>query len=619
MIPLAIDTETIPLRPGCIAPEIVCVSSQAIGEDEPQLTHWRDAYTPIAAALTNPELLIVGHNIAYDFGVIAAQWPDLLQLVFEAYEVGRVSDTMIREQLIDTAIEGRPRVKEKGRFALDKMAQRRCGIELDKAGEWRMSYGLFRDVPISDWPEGAKHYAKEDARATISVWEDQLTCNIVEDSNGLLTDESAQCRAAWWLHLTSTWGLRTDPAAVDRLFAQLQADLERLRAQLQAAGIVRQNGTRDVKAVEAYLTERYPETPRNRKSGRIKTDKGTLSKIFEQHDDPVVGALQDFQHVSKMINTDLAFLTEGTRMPIHTRFGLAGTGRTTSSKPNVQNLPRKYGVRECFVPRQGRLYVSADYSGLELCTLAQTQINLFGRSMLADMLNGGTDPHCAVAAEILSAPYDVIVARRRNGDREVDLARQTGKVANFGFPGGLGYTALIHFARMSYGVKLTEDQARSLKATWFRVLPDMRDYFDLISNACDNPAGLTTVRQLVSGRVRGNIPYTVACNTFFQGLGADATKAAGWLISKACYVDSNSTLFGCRIVNFVHDEFILEVPEGRQTEAGAELSRLMIAGARPYLPDLKIEAEPVCMRRWYKSAEPVRDAAGNLLPWEPEQ
>ena len=119
--------------------------------------------------------------------------------------------------------------------------------------------------------------------------------------------------------------------------------------------------------------------------------------------------------------------------------------------------------------------------------------------------------------------------------------------------------------------------------------------------------------------MRGKCRYTQACNSLFQGLGADATKAAGFLVSYACYVDQDSPLFGCRLVNFVHDEFIVEVPEERGHECAMELARLMVEGAKPWLPDVPPKvSEPMLMRYWSKKAKQVwKDGikGGRLVPW----
>jgi DNA polymerase I len=276
------------------------------------------------------------------------------------------------------------------------------------------------------------------------------------------------------------------------------------------------------------------------------------------------------------------------------------------------------------------VFVTADYGGLELATQAQMCVTLLQKSCLAQALNDGLDPHLIIAADLLGRPYAELKAVKAAGagpdcnageGREacpcfycaVDNARQTGKVANFGFAGGLGAKALVFFALSQYGVRLTEDQARALKRTWLRYWPEFQEYFRLIDWHCrqDPPR----IQQLFSGRWRGGIHYTEACNTVFSGLGADIAKAAGWEICQGQYLPGyNDDLFGTRTNLFVHDDFVLECEEYRSHEAAMSLGNVMVKAAQPWLPDVRIGTEPMVTRRMSRKAKPVR-REGRLVPW----
>jgi len=304
-------------------------------------------------------------------------------------------------------------------------------------------------------------------------------------------------------------------------------------------------------------------------------------------------------------------------------------------------------------PSRALVYASADYDGLELRTMAQACLLLVGESRLAQVLNDGRDPHLEMAAKMLGITYDDAKAGRKDPARKaaIDQARQAAKVANFGFPGGLGAEKLVLFARKAYKVMLSVDgegglpSAKELKKTWLATFPEFRKYFAAINTMIDERTGYATFAHFMSGRIRGNAHYCAACNSFFQGLGADATGNAAFLISEACYVPTPchrcdgsgygppeagwapcptcagsgvSPLYGTRMVNYVHDEFILECPEERGHEVAHELVRLMVEGAAPYLPDVPARAEPKLMRFWSKDAEQVWEGSGEqrrLVPW----
>ena len=98
-------------------------------------------------------------------------------------------------------------------------------------------------------------------------------------------------------------------------------------------------------------------------------------------------------------------------------------------------------------------------------------------------------------------------------------------------------------------------------------------------------------------------------------------KKVAWHLTKACYDwRQKSVLLGCRIVNFIHDEFILEVPNDGLAHARAQaLAEIMNTHIRAYLRLVPAKAEPLLMRVWSKDAKPVYDAGGKLIPWEPKK
>jgi DNA polymerase I-like protein with 3'-5' exonuclease and polymerase domains len=251
--------------------------------------------------------------------------------------------------------------------------------------------------------------------------------------------------------------------------------------------------------------------------------------------------------------------------------------------------------------------------------MAEACIQLVGFSRLAEALNSGRDVHLALAATILGISYEEALVRKDAGDKKVDDARQTSKVANFGFAGGLGAEKFVLFARKAYKVRLSVDQAKQLKRDWLITWPEFVEYFK-IHAALSKAAGAAgiTYKQLFSNRVRGGMSYSAACNGRFQGLGADATGNAAFLISEACYVLPESPLFGARLVRYVHDDFHLETTIARGHDVAHELVRLMIVGAAPYLPHVPATAEPLLSRYWSKEAFALFDAAGRLYPWDAE-
>lgn len=639
------DTETERFRPGLMAPPLVCISFKD-DEGRDGLLNWWQCQDWITKHLQDRDTCLVGHNIFYDLAVIAAQFPDTLDLIFDAFDGNRIKDTMIRAKLLDIAMgcfrgqevpiknkDGSDSGKTRWvswSYSLDDCFYRATRKRLDK-DTWRTRYGELREIPIDTWPIGAQAYTVDDAKATETVyaWQERVVISAEERlfmkldlRTNIFQDQFSQTRAGWWMHLMKTWGIRTDSRRVNILREYVEHELEAIRGDLQRTGLVRLDGSRDTKkaAERMVFVMGGEEHCRKTETGNIQLDEAACK---ESHD-PVLAKYADLTSLQNVLNKDIKALSDGERHPIHSNFdSLIATGRSSSSAPNIQNIRRLPGIRECFVPRNGRVFLDADYDGLELRTLAQVCMTLFGESRLAEILNAGRDPHLEFAIELLPGRITYEEAAKNKKDPDIDNARQTGKVANFGFPGGLGPAKLCLYAKKTYNVDLTEDRARELKAMWLQKLPEMKKYFNHINQLQKQHPGepdeqKPTVEHLFSRRVRSEISYSVACNSYFQGLGADATKSAGYLIAKECYQVKESPLYGCRIVNYIHDQFLLECPEYKCHEAAMRLARAMEEGAAPYLPDVPPKvSEPLVARFWSKNAKPMF-SNGRLVPWEKE-
>jgi len=400
---------------------------------------------------------------------------------------------------------------------------------------------------------------------------------------------------------------------VEALRVEAEAHVRRTLEELKSFGLIRADGTRDMKAIAKRISEawevqgqpvRMTKEKRNKRTGKVSGGKNpaTDSDACEACGDPLMLLYSEYVTNSAILTKDVSALLLGVDFPVHSRFHWADSGRSTSSGPNVQNWRGLVGIRECFEPRPGRWYAQADFNGLELRTIAEACLELLGESRLADVLNAGRDPHTEMAAIILGLPVDEVYRRRAENeeDPEINEARQTAKVANFGFPGGLGPDALVLFAWANYGVRLTRERAVRLKAQWFEAWPEMRKYFRLIETF--KVGDRYDVRQLYTGRIRGRCSFTAAANTLFQGLGADANHRGLWYVSRACYVEPRSPLYGSRPVNNIHDENIVEVPNNLEEAipAAKEMSRLMRLGADEFIRRVPTKAKANLLKFWSK-------------------
>lgn len=289
---------------------------------------------------------------------------------------------------------------------------------------------------------------------------------------------------------------------------------------------------------------------------------------------------------------------------------------------NIQNLRRRPGIREAFVPRPGWVFFQADYPQLESYTWAQFCMATFGMSRLAEALNAGLDNHLMLTATILDWDYQSVVDAYTSGRSEIDDLRQLSKVGNYGFPGGMGPKTMLASAKKQLRPevvrRLSLDLSRMerLRDQWKETWPEAQLHLDFVQKM-PQPR---VVESLWTKRFRGDCTFCAACNNPFQALGSDCAKHAGWLIAKAQYTEPRSPLFNSRTVAFVHDEFIGENPDTPAAHDCAQaLADKMVEGANVYLPDVPIpraKVKPCLMRRWSKKAKPVFDTNGRLIPWD---
>lgn len=618
---VAWDLETELFDRGRLAPPIICLST-CDGNLDPKLYHWRDARPVITNILTNKTM--VGQNIAYDMACVCAQWPELMPLVFQAYFEGRVIDTMLNERLIHIArgcldgFYGPNGVWLRQGYGLKDLAKRYGLGELDK-DTYRTTYAQFKEIPLSDWPEGARLYALTDAKVTYQVYAQQM---FFEE---FLVDATSQARAAFALHLMSVHGMVTDPIACAAFINQTQLDIERAKQLLLEHEIVRPNGTRNTKAAKARMELVCGELGLDMKE----TATGGVSLSAEATRDTGDEVLMAYSlYTSSSTALDRAkLLREGSYgLPLQTSFQpLVETGRISSREPqaplkgqNFQNLPKKAGLRECFIPRPGYVYCSIDLNSAELHGVAQVQLWALGRSALAAALNEKMDVHSLLGSEIEGCSYEAFLAEKKGRFRKT---REWAKAGNFTFWGGGGakkFVAATNAKIEKREDKLTLSDGYRIKEGWERTWsPESEDYFSWTKQMIGD--GLATVKQFVSGRIRANTDYCTTANTFFQGLVADAVKAALLPIAHECYVVRSSPLFGSRPLLDLHDEIFLELREDRAHEAAFRARDIFVRTCNgSYFPDVPVSAEPALMRRWYKAADTVFDDNGRLTCWEPE-
>lgn len=654
-----IDTETEELISGVpIVPVIVQVA--AAGSDIVLFAR-AEHYSALLCALdtASPNAMWVFFNAPFDCKVLG--WPD-----------EPLWGLMTQNRLVDMEIRGALHELQAGTYMdkmnLDHLTWSLLKVKLDKDKEVQLSFH-----PHVTLTQRQVSYAAQDALATLLSWE-QLP--------EALPTEELNIRGYFALTAISDLGIRRDEVRRKELDDQMLDEQTHTHSVLRLFGIApalveagREQSSPGVQLRKDQLLHsierNYGVTLlRSPKTDRIVTDKKALDLQLIVNKIPIpiwLGAARQFEHARKMRSTYLKSDMVGADGRVHPRFSpLLRTGRTSCSGPNIQNMPRKGGIRGIYIPSDGYLFIASDYSQLELCALAQACYDRFGKSVMGDLINADVDVHLWLGGEIgrktdvtkwvspemweaCSGKYDL-------SDKKDPIAkylRQLAKVPNFGLPGGLGAATLVAFAQ-NYGVQLSIDQAKELIALWFESFPEMRDHLQadvddywtnraiqiwLKEHKIDRPArnlrefeyvlgkyytdDEDTVRRTlnsltayvvttVSGRTKRNCTFCSAANMRFQAPSADGAKIALW----------EGYVRGWRVVNFIHDEIIQEVLKSWSIEhltdfVDNEVSPVMVESMRQILPRMKIKVETALMDRWYKEAEPLRDDKGHIMLWTP--
>jgi hypothetical protein len=247
----AFDLESFLLSPGCQAPPPVSLQF-CLDDGDPQLIHARDPAFKRWLVWAYENALMSAHGGAFDHCVVMAAFPDLIPLVFDAFDADRVVCTIVRQKLLEIAM-GRYKALAKGRgsYTLDGVAQRlKLDLGLDKNDPWRLRYGTLYNLPISQWPADALAYALKDATAQRAVhraqdaYADRKAPEFhralgLRSGQDLLRDQFRQTRAALWLRLMEVRGIMVDPQRVEEYIENTRQQLKRDQEICIAEGLVR--------------------------------------------------------------------------------------------------------------------------------------------------------------------------------------------------------------------------------------------------------------------------------------------------------------------------------------------------------------------------------------------
>ena len=566
----AVDTETTSIDAMSAALVGISLSCEPGHAAYVPLAHDYDgapAQLPMDAALDvlkplleDPVRRKVGQNIKYDMTVFANHGVALDGIAF---------DTMLESYVLDST---------GSRHDMDTLAIKFLGYKTEKyedvAGSGKNQV-TFDKVDV----ERATHYAAEDADITLRLHR-HLMPRLEEEPRLAALFRDIEMPLVPVLSRIERNGVRVDVDMLRRQSVELaeRADAVELRAHNLAGEVFSIASPKQIQAI-LYDKLGLPVTAKTAK-GQPSTAENVLQELAAEHELPAL--ILEHRALAKLKSTytdKLPELVNPRTGRIHTSYhqAVAATGRLSSSDPNLQNIPVRTTegrrIREAFVADKGCRLVAADYSQIELRIMA----HLSGDEGLKAAFAAGEDIHRATASEVFGAELDEVS----------DEQRRAAKAINFGLIYGMSAFGL--------GRQLGIDRASAQQYVdlYFERYPGVKAFMDRTREEARERRYVETVfgRRLYLPEInsanfqRRQYAERTAINAPMQGTAADLIKMAMIEVDRWIRDESPEV----RIILQVHDELVLEVPEG-DVEAVIDAVKPMMSGVAELAVPLVVEA-----------------------------
>ena len=505
--------------------------------------------------LENESTQVIGQNLKYDMSVMAnhgIQW---------------------RAQLLDTMLESYVLNSVASRHNLDSLALKYLGVNTvhyeDIAGKGVKQLG-FNQIAL----DKAAHYAAEDADITFQLhavlWQKlKAEASLAK----IYTDIELPLLPV--LLRIERCGVLLDEAQLNvqsQELAKLLAELEQEAFDL--AGEEFNLGS--PKQLQEILFEKGGIKPlKKTPTGQPSTAEPVLQELALDY--PLPKVIMAHRGLSKLKSTytdQLPRQVNPRTGRVHTSYqqAVAATGRLSSTDPNLQNIPVRTEagrrVRKAFIAPPGYQLVAADYSQIELRIMA----HLSGDEGLVSAFQEGLDIHQATAAEVFGVALDTVQVEQR----------RSAKAINFGLIYGMsafGLARQLHIAR---------GDAQRFIDRYFEHYPGVKRYMEQTRRLAADQGYVETLfgRRLylpeinASNFQRRQAAERTAINAPMQGTAADIIKRA--MIEVDAWLAASE--LDTRITMQVHDELVLEVPEGRLDEVSAGVTERMSGAAELSIP-----------------------------------
>lgn len=323
------------------------------------------------------------------------------------------------------------------------------------------------------------------------------------------------------------------------------------------------------------------------KSG-YSTAADVLEKLAEEY--PIVADILEYRTLAKLKSTYADGLLQCIAPDgrIHTTFKqtVTATGRISSTDPNLQNIPMRMElgrrIRKAFIPKEGYVFMDADYSQIELRLLA----HMSGDEQLIEAYKQDADIHRITASKVFHTPLDEVT----------NLQRRNAKAVNFGIVYGISSFGL------SQDLSINKKEAEGYIQSYFTQYPKVKEFLDTTVENAEKDGYVTTMfarkrplpEIMSSNFMQRSFGKRVAMNAPIQGSAADIMKIAMLRV----YKELKAQNLKSRVLIQVHDELLLEVAKEEEAQVLGILEKGMKEAA-----DLSVtlEVDVHVGNNWYEA------------------
>lgn len=446
---LSLDTETTstdPIRAELVGMSFSYAENQAfyvpVPADRSEAQKIVDRFRPV---FENREIMKVGQNIKYDMLVLANYGVQLQ---------GPLFDTMVAHYVLQPEL----------RHNMDYLAEIYLNYQTihieELIGPKGKNQGNMRDLP----PASVYEYACEDADVTLKL-KNKLEKELDENNVRKLFEEIEMPLIPVLAYMERN-GVRIDTEALKETSRHFTLRMKQIEEEVyQLAGT--EFNIASPKQVGEVLFDRLKivEKAKKTKTGQYVTSEEVLESLRGKHE--VVGKILEHRGLKKLLGTYIDALPQLINPEtgrIHTSFNqtVTATGRLSSSNPNLQNIPIRNEdgkeIRKAFIPDDGCIFFSADYSQIELRIMA----HLSGDPHMIEAFQKGQDIHAATASKIYKVPLEEVTREQRS----------KAKTANFGIIYGISVFGLAE------RLNVDRKEAKELIDGYFENYPHVKEYMD---------------------------------------------------------------------------------------------------------------------------------------------